>query len=89
MPASLTAPPWDRSWLAITLGHLWLHNDQARWSGVRDMAHDKLLTLLEDEVPEVRRSTQGGSGRGVIGGGRGGDTGENCGLGPSLFVFVF
>ncbi|XP_043200840.1 regulatory-associated protein of mTOR-like isoform X2 [Amphibalanus amphitrite] len=46
--------PLLRSWLAITLGHLWLHNDQARWSGVRDMAHDKLLALLEDEVPEVR-----------------------------------
>ena len=74
VPASLTAPPLDRSWLAITLGHLWLHNDQARWSGVRDMAHDKLLTLLEDEVPEVRRSTQGGSGRGSLEGAVGAGT---------------
>ena len=50
-----------RTWLAIALGHLWLHNDQARWSGVRDMAHDKLLTLLEDDVPEVSRGERGGT----------------------------
>lgn len=43
-----------RCWLAITLGHLWSENVGARWAGVRDLAHEKLFTLLSDRVPEVR-----------------------------------
>lgn len=43
-----------RQWLAICLGHLWQNYDKARWSGVRDNAHEKLYPLLQDEVPEVR-----------------------------------
>lgn len=43
-----------RQWLAICLGHLWQNYDKARWSGVRDLAHEKLAKLLEDPVPEVR-----------------------------------
>lgn len=43
-----------RQWLAICLGHLWQNYDKARWSGVRDMAHEKLYPLLQDDVPEVR-----------------------------------
>jgi regulatory associated protein of mTOR len=43
-----------RQWLAICLGNLWQNFEEARWSGVRDMANDKLYPLLEDPVPEVR-----------------------------------
>lgn len=43
-----------RQWLAICLGHLWQNYDKARWSGVRDNAHEKLYPLLQDDVPEVR-----------------------------------
>lgn len=43
-----------RQWLAICLGHLWQNYDKARWSGVRDLAHEKLYPLLQDNVPEVR-----------------------------------
>lgn len=46
--------PRLRQWLAICLGHLWQSYDKARWSGVRDLAHDKLYPLLVDPVPEVR-----------------------------------
>lgn len=43
-----------RQWLAICLGHLWQNYNKARWSGVRDNAHEKLYPLLQDDVPEVR-----------------------------------
>lgn len=43
-----------RQWLAICLGHLWQNYDTARWSGVRDLAHEKLYILLQDKIPEVR-----------------------------------
>lgn len=46
--------PSLRQWLAICLGHLWQNYDKARWSGVRDLAHEKLYPLLQDNVPEVR-----------------------------------
>lgn len=43
-----------RQWLAICLGNLWQNYDKARWSGVRDLAHEKLYPLLQDPVPDVR-----------------------------------
>uniref|UniRef100_A0A182PDX3 Raptor N-terminal CASPase-like domain-containing protein n=1 Tax=Anopheles epiroticus TaxID=199890 RepID=A0A182PDX3_9DIPT len=46
--------PLLRQWLAICLGHLWQNYEQARWSGVRDNANEKLYPLLSDPVPEVR-----------------------------------
>lgn len=46
--------PTLRQWLAICLGHLWQNHNKARWSGVRDNAHEKLYKLLEDKQPEVR-----------------------------------
>lgn len=46
--------PKLRQWLTICLGHLWKNNTTIRWSGVRDLAHEKLYTLLQDTVPEVR-----------------------------------
>ncbi|PNF16965.1 Regulatory-associated protein of mTOR [Cryptotermes secundus] len=46
--------PLLRQWLAICLGRLWTNYDKARWCGVRDIAHEKLYSLLSDPVPEVR-----------------------------------
>ncbi|KAL9878581.1 regulatory-associated protein of mTOR isoform X1 [Glossina fuscipes] len=43
-----------RQWLAICLGMLWQNFEKARWSGVRDLAHEKLYSLLKDQIPEVR-----------------------------------
>ncbi|CAI2350657.1 unnamed protein product [Caenorhabditis sp. 36 PRJEB53466] len=41
-------------WILIGLGRLWSDYDDARWQGIRLMAHDKVLTELTDESPEVR-----------------------------------
>ncbi|CAI8016839.1 Regulatory-associated protein of mTOR [Geodia barretti] len=46
--------PVLRQWLAICLGRLWQNFDSARWYGARDNAHDKLISLLWDEIPDVR-----------------------------------
>ncbi|XP_018566383.1 regulatory-associated protein of mTOR isoform X2 [Anoplophora glabripennis] len=46
--------PHLRQWVAICLGRLWDHYEKARWTGVRDIAHEKLYTLLRDPCPEVR-----------------------------------
>ncbi|XP_030381104.1 regulatory-associated protein of mTOR [Scaptodrosophila lebanonensis] len=43
-----------RQWLAICLGVLWQNFEKARWSGARDLAHEKLYVLLRDSIPEVR-----------------------------------
>lgn len=45
--------PLLRQWLAICLGRLWHKYEKARWCGVRDIAHEKLYTLLQDPFPEV------------------------------------
>lgn len=42
-----------RQWLCLCLARLWHNYDKARWCGVRDIAHEKLYTLLQDPVPEV------------------------------------
>ncbi|CAB3223509.1 unnamed protein product [Arctia plantaginis] len=41
-------------WACIALGQLWRGYDAARWSGVRDLAHEKLYPLLNHPHPEVR-----------------------------------
>ncbi|KAK9885165.1 hypothetical protein WA026_010675 [Henosepilachna vigintioctopunctata] len=48
--------PHLRQWLALCLGLLWDHYESARWTGVRDNAHEKLYDLLKDPSPEVRAS---------------------------------
>lgn len=49
--------PILRKWFAICLGNLWNNFEDARWSGARDLAYDKLYILLKDPVPEVRAAT--------------------------------
>lgn len=51
------ANPILRKWFAICLGNLWHNYEDARWSGARDLAYEKLYTLLKDPVPEVRAAT--------------------------------
>ena len=46
--------PLLRRWLAVALGRTWDRYEKARWRGVRDNAHSRLLELLRDPVPEVR-----------------------------------
>lgn len=41
-------------WICISLGRLWRGFEAARWTGVRDLAHEKLFPLLEHSEPEVR-----------------------------------
>lgn len=41
-------------WACVALGRLWRGYDAARWSGVRDLAHEKLYPLLHHPHPEVR-----------------------------------
>lgn len=45
--------PVLRQWLVICLGRLWQNFDSARWYGARDNAHEKLINLLWDEIPDV------------------------------------
>jgi regulator-associated protein of mTOR len=41
----------------LCLGNLWLNFEDARWSGARDLAYEKLYRFLKDPVPEVRAAT--------------------------------
>lgn len=43
-----------RRWVCICLGLTWADFSAARWCGVRDSAHEKMYSLLEDPYPEVR-----------------------------------
>ncbi|KAK3870949.1 hypothetical protein Pcinc_016478 [Petrolisthes cinctipes] len=43
-----------RQWATLCLGRTWHKHPDARWAATRDNAHEKLYTLLEDPVPEVR-----------------------------------
>jgi hypothetical protein len=43
-----------RLWMTLCLGHLWMNHSASRWCGVRNNAHEKLIDLMTDPVPEVR-----------------------------------
>ena len=43
-----------RRWVCICLGLTWSEFSAARWVGVRDSAHEKIYSILEDPNPEVR-----------------------------------
>jgi len=42
-----------RQWIVIGIGLAWHNAIAARWSAIRDSAHEKLFPLLRDPVPEV------------------------------------
>lgn len=46
--------PELRRWVSICLGLTWADFSSARWCGVRDSAHEKIYSILEDPNPEVR-----------------------------------
>uniref|UniRef100_A0A0P5SHU1 Regulatory-associated protein of mTOR n=1 Tax=Daphnia magna TaxID=35525 RepID=A0A0P5SHU1_9CRUS len=46
-----------RQWLVIGIGLAWHNAIAARWSAIRDSAHEKLFPLLRDPIPEVRAAT--------------------------------
>lgn len=47
--------PILRKWFVICLGNLWQNYEDARWSGARDCAYEKLYERLkEEDSPEVR-----------------------------------
>ena len=50
--------PVLKQWLATCLGRLWWRYDAARWCGVRDSAHEKLYSLLWDEVSHYGNSCE-------------------------------
>ena len=41
----------------MAIGLAWNNDMKARWSAIRDSAHEKLFPLLQDAVPEVRAAT--------------------------------
>lgn len=43
-----------RQWCCICLGLCWQNYPDARWEGVRNTAHQFLIELISDPVPEVR-----------------------------------
>jgi regulator-associated protein of mTOR len=43
-----------RQWCCICLGLSWQNYPEARWEGVRMVAHHSLIELVSDPVPEVR-----------------------------------
>lgn len=49
--------PILRKWFAVCLGNLWQNFEAARGMGARDLAQEKLYSLLKDPVPEVRAAT--------------------------------
>ena len=45
-----------RQWIVIGIGLAWHNAIVARWSAIRDSAHEKLFPLLQDSVPEVKET---------------------------------
>ena len=60
-----------RRWIVIGIGLAWQQDVAARWSAIRDSAHEKLLPLLQDPVPEVRAATAFALGTFIRSGGKG------------------
>ena len=46
--------PLLRQWCCLCLGLCWQNYAEARWEGVRMLAHTNLIELVTDPVPEVR-----------------------------------
>ncbi|XP_046854750.1 regulatory-associated protein of mTOR-like isoform X4 [Xenia sp. Carnegie-2017] len=70
--------PLLRQWLALCLGRTWMKYSRAKWCGVRDSAHEKLLTLANDPLPEVRAAAVFALGQFV------GNTAESTDLGNQV-----
>nr|CAI5818767.1 unnamed protein product [Callosobruchus analis] len=47
--------PELRQWVAICLGQLWDHYEKAKWTGVRDIAHEKDMLRAADDTDRMKR----------------------------------
>lgn len=43
-----------RRWVVFALAKFWENYEEAKWAAIKDGAHEKLCSLLQDPVPEVR-----------------------------------
>jgi regulator-associated protein of mTOR len=48
--------PLLRQWICLCLAQVWLNNSEAKSAAIADNGHEKLCSLLSDNVPEVRAS---------------------------------
>jgi regulator-associated protein of mTOR len=48
------AEPLMRHWTALLISQLWNDFPEAKWQGIREGAHLRLVELLHDHIPEVR-----------------------------------
>ena len=48
------AEPLMRHWTALLISQLWNDFPDAKWTGIREGAHWRLVELLHDPIPEVR-----------------------------------
>ena len=46
--------PLLRQWSCLCLSKLWVNYEEAKWVGIRCMAHERLCELIVDPVAEVR-----------------------------------
>jgi regulator-associated protein of mTOR len=46
--------PLLRQWSCLCLSNLWVNYEEAKWVGIRCMAHERLCELVVDPVAEVR-----------------------------------
>lgn len=46
--------PLLRQWSCLCLSKLWVNYEEAKWAGIRCMAHERLCELVVDPVAEVR-----------------------------------
>jgi hypothetical protein len=56
--ANLTDPnPMLRQWVTLCLAKLWEDFDEAKWTAIREQAHQRICVLLTDPVAEVKFKT--------------------------------
>ncbi|KAG0761248.1 hypothetical protein G6F32_001269 [Rhizopus arrhizus] len=48
--------PLLRQWICLCLAQVWMNNSEAKSIAIAENGHEKLATLLTDNVPEVRAS---------------------------------
>ncbi|KAF2273663.1 uncharacterized protein EI97DRAFT_460851 [Westerdykella ornata] len=46
--------PLLRQWSCLCLAKLWINYEEAKWVGIRCLAHERMCELVVDPVPEVR-----------------------------------
>jgi regulator-associated protein of mTOR len=57
LPHLPSPDPFLRQWSILLLSQLWKDYPEAKWQGLELQAHEKLINLLDDSVPEVRAAS--------------------------------